>query len=151
MRVLVQIFHIGVFRRVVEVVVVLLDVFAVVAFRAGQTEEPLLQNGIFLIPKGDREAERLVPVTDAGNAILIPPVSARSCVIVREIVPGVSCGTVVLAHGAPGALAQIRPPALPMFLSLVTLHNAKFFFSHRLSLPRTGDWPRISSFIAAAT
>ena len=53
-------------------------------------------------------------IADAGEAVFVPAVGARPRVVVREVVPGRAVRAVVLAHRAPGALAQIRPPALPV-------------------------------------
>src|SRR5262249_8714717 len=50
LRILVQRTHVGVCRRGIEVIVALLDVFAVVALRAREAEEPLLQYRILPIP-----------------------------------------------------------------------------------------------------
>ena len=50
---------------------------------------------------------------DAGDAVLAPAIGAAAGVVVREVVPGVAVRAVVLAHRAPLALAQVRPPRLP--------------------------------------
>ena len=63
-------------RRAVEVEVVLLDVFAVVALAVGQPEQPLLQDRILAVPKRQREAEQLVVVGDSGQPVLAPAVGA---------------------------------------------------------------------------
>ena len=55
-----------------------------------------------------------MPIADAGEAVLVPSIGARSRVIVGKVVPGGAVGAVVLADGAPGPLAEIRPPSLPM-------------------------------------
>ena len=44
-------------RSTVEIEVVLLDVFAVVALAIGQAEQSLLQNRVVAIPEGKSEAE----------------------------------------------------------------------------------------------
>ena len=44
-------------RRGVEVVVELLDIFAVVPLRSGETKETLLKDRILAIPEGQAEAE----------------------------------------------------------------------------------------------
>jgi hypothetical protein len=56
MRVLVEIFHVGVRRRTVEVEVVLLHILSMVALVVGQSEEPFLENRILAVPQGQREA-----------------------------------------------------------------------------------------------
>ena len=47
------------------------------------------------------------------EAVLVPAVGARAGVVVGERVPRVAVGAVVLAHRAPGALGEVRPPAPP--------------------------------------
>ena len=118
-------------RRAVEVEVALLDVLAVVALGAGEAEEPLLQDRIAPVPQREREADVLVAIADAGEAVLVPAVGARAGVIVRKVVPGVAVGAVVLAHRAPGALAEVRPPALPVSTTLRGLVQAAGFGVHR--------------------
>src|SRR5262249_27111969 len=112
--ILVEVLHVAVSRRVVEVVVVLLDVLAVVALAAAQAEQPLLEKRISPGPEREREGEITMTIRDAAEAILVPSVGLRAGVIVREILPGVATGAVVLAHGAPGTLGQERPPPIPV-------------------------------------
>ena len=57
LRVLVEVLHVGVRRRAVEVEVVLLHVLAVVALVAGQAEEALLEDRVALVPQREREAD----------------------------------------------------------------------------------------------
>src|SRR5215831_8532008 len=52
-------------------------------------------------------------VAEAGDAVLAPAIGAAACMVMREIFPGGAVLAVVLAHRAPLALADIRPPALP--------------------------------------
>ena len=54
LRVLVEVLHVRVGRRAVEVEVVLLDVLAVVAFTVGQPEQPLLEDRILAVPQRQR-------------------------------------------------------------------------------------------------
>ena len=115
--VLVEALHVRVRRRRVEVEPVLLDVLAVVALAVGQPEHPLLEDRILPVPQGEREAEPLLIVADAGDAVLTPSIRARAGMVVREVVPGVAAPAVVLAHGAPLAFAQIGPPRLPRNLA----------------------------------
>ena len=76
LRVLVEVLHVRVGRRAVEVEVVFLDVLAVVAFAVGQAEQPLLQDGVLAVPQGQREAEPLPVVGEACQAVLAPAVGA---------------------------------------------------------------------------
>ncbi len=127
LRVLVQVLHVRVRGRAVEVEVVLLDVLAVVAFAVGQTEGALLQDRVTAVPQRQREAQHLVVVADAGQAVLAPAVGARTRLVVAEVVPGVAVGAVVLAHRAPLALAQVRAPFLPVGLAGARLLEPALF------------------------
>ena len=62
LRVLVELLHVRVGRRRVEVEVVLLDVLAVVALAVGQPEQPLLEDRVAAVPERQREAEPLLVV-----------------------------------------------------------------------------------------
>ena len=121
LRVLVQILHVRVRRRAVDVEVVLLDVLAVVALAVGQPEQALLQDGVPLVPQRQREAQPLLVVADSPQAVLAPAVGARARLVVREVVPGVAVVAVVLADRAPLALAEVRSPLLPGDLRLARL------------------------------
>jgi hypothetical protein len=118
-------------RRVVEVEVVLLDVLAVVAFVRREAEEALLEDGIALVPEREAEADALVAIRDAGQAILVPAVRALPRMVVREVLPGVAVRAVVLADGAPGALAQIGAPPLPMRAAIAIIVKTTLLGGHR--------------------
>ncbi len=112
-RVLVQPALVGVGRQVVEVEVVLLHVLAVVALGVGQAEQALLQDRVALVPEGEREAQPLLVVAQAGQTVLAPVVGARPGLVVAEVLPGRAVVAVVLSHRAPLALAQVRAPRPP--------------------------------------
>src|SRR5581483_9788992 len=99
----------------------LLDVLAVVAFGAGQAEEALLEDRVLLVPEGEREAQARLAVADPEQPVLVPAVGAAPRVVVGQVRPGVALGRVVLAHGAPLPLGQVRPPALPVPLAPAVL------------------------------
>jgi hypothetical protein len=88
LRILVEHLHVGVGGRAVEVVVVLLHVLAVVALVAGQPKEPLLEDGVALVPQADGQTQVLEAVADPGQAVLVPAVGAAAGVVVGEVVPG---------------------------------------------------------------
>ena len=100
-------------RRAVEVEVVLLDVLAVVALAVGQPEQAFLEDRVLAVPQGQREAEPLLVVGDAGQAVFAPAIGARAGLVVGEVIPGVAALAVVLADGPPLALAQVGSPLLP--------------------------------------
>src|SRR6185436_12465959 len=62
--------HPRVRRRRVEEPPVLLGVLAVVALGAGQPEDALLEDGIAAVPEGEGQAQKLVDVADAAEAVL---------------------------------------------------------------------------------
>ena len=76
LRVLVEVLHVRVRGRAVEVEVVLLHILAVIAFAVGQAEEPFLENRILSVPQGNREAETLLLVRDAGQPVFSPAIGA---------------------------------------------------------------------------
>src|SRR5262249_45061222 len=80
--ILVQILHVRVCRRAVEIEVVLLNIFAVVTFIAGQTEDPLFENRITLIPQSYGKTEKLTAIGNPCNPIFIPAIHTRAGLIV---------------------------------------------------------------------
>jgi hypothetical protein len=76
LRILVEHFEVRVRRRGVEVIVIFLHVLAVISLRARQAEKPLLQERIAFIPQHERQAETLLVVADAGNAVFAPAIGA---------------------------------------------------------------------------
>ena len=111
--ILVEVLHVRVGRRGVEVEVVLLHVLAVVPLAVGQAEQALLQDRILAVPERQREAQQLLVVRDAGQAVFTPSIGTGPRLIVAEVTPRVAVRAVVLAHGAPLALAQVRSPLPP--------------------------------------
>src|SRR5262245_10354422 len=51
--------------------------------------------------------------SETPETVLAPVIRTGARLIVAEVVPGITGVAVVLAHGAPLALAEIRAPALP--------------------------------------
>src|SRR5262245_32538277 len=100
-------------RRAVEVEVVLLDVLAMVAFAVGEAEEPLLEDLVLPVPQREGEAQVLLVIGNAGDAVLAPAIRPRAGVIVGEEVPGIAVLAVILAHRPPLPLREIRSPLPP--------------------------------------
>src|SRR5579863_895900 len=92
---------------------VFLRVLAVIALRAGEPEDPLLQDRVDAIPEGECHAEQLMLVAEAAETVLAPAKRSRPCMLMGKVVPRVAACAVVLAHGAPGSLAEVRPPTAP--------------------------------------
>src|SRR5262249_8384948 len=127
LRILVEVLHVRMRRRAIEVEVALLDVFAVIPFVVGEAEQALLQNRIAAVPQRQGEAEELPVVGDAGESVFTPPVRTGPCLVVTEIAPGISALAVVFADGAPLALAQIGTPLLPVRFAVAGLPQPGFF------------------------
>src|SRR5581483_12156962 len=125
----------------VEVEVVLLHVLAVVAFAVGQSEEPFLQNRVPSVPERQAEAEALRVVGNAGDAVFAPTISPRTRMIVWKEVPRVAVLAVILAHGSPLSLAQVRSPLLPRDRPHAGFLEPTFFIGHRQSLCHTDTSP----------
>ncbi len=101
LRILVERLHVRMGRRRVEIVVTLLDVLAVVAFRAGQAEQPLFENRIAAVPKCQSEAEPALAIGEAEQPVLAPAVGAAASLVVREVIPTVAVLRIVLADRSP--------------------------------------------------
>ena len=104
----------GVAGNRVQVPPVLLDVLAVVALRAGQPERALLQDRVPAVPQRQAQAQPLLDVAEPGQPVLAPPVGLRPRMVVRQVIPRVAVGAVVLPHRAPLPLADVRSPPVPL-------------------------------------
>ena len=142
--ILVQILHVGMRWRAVQIEVILFDVLTVVAFAVGQTEEALLEDRVFAVPESQAETKQLMIIADACKPVLAPVIRARTRLVMAEVVPGIAVLTVVFPHGAPLALTQVRPPFLPRRFFVAGCRKAFCFcvgtrhcvFSLAESLPR---------------
>src|SRR5579863_1597917 len=114
--------------RGVLVKVILLHIFAVIALVSSKAEEPFFEDGIAAIPKRQPKANQLMPVGDTTDTVFPPAVGARTCMIVREILPSRPTRAVVFAHRAPLPLGEIRAPALPVFLAVAVFFEPLIFF-----------------------
>ena len=110
LRIFVEVAQQTVARRRVEIEVVLLHVFAAVALWAGQSESALFEEGVAAVPQREGEAQALLLVADAAEAVFAPAIGARARLIMREVAPCIAVRTVILAHGSPGAFGQIGAP-----------------------------------------
>src|SRR6476646_1713419 len=117
-------------RGIVQIKVIFLNVFAVIAFAVSQAEEPLLENRVLAVPQRQREAEMLFIIGNTGDAILAPAVGARAGLIVSKEIPRITSGTVVFAYCPPLALTEIRPPLFPIRCCLARFLQTCLFFCH---------------------
>src|SRR5262249_12529876 len=90
LRILVEVLHVRMGWRAVEIKVVLFDVLPVVALAVGQAEEAFLENWVLAVPNRQGETEPLLVITDPGQAVLAPAIGARAGLIMAEVVPGVA-------------------------------------------------------------
>ena len=127
LRVLVEVLHVRVRRRRVDVEVVLLDVLAVIPLAVREAEQPLLEDRVSPVPEREGEAETLLVVRDPADAVLAPAVGARARLVVREVVPGVAVRAVVLANGPPLPLGEVGAPLLPRDPCLARVVQAPLF------------------------
>ncbi len=100
--------------RRIEIEVVLFDILAVISLVTRQAENAFFQDGVALVPEGQGKTDILLPIADASQAVFVPAVSARSGVIMRQILPCISIWAVVFAHRAPSTFAEIRAPPFPV-------------------------------------
>ena len=131
LRIFVEILHVRVGRRAIEVEVILLDILPMIAFAVGQPKQAFLEDRILAIPQGQREAEPLLVVGNTGQTILAPTIGARARLIVAEIIPGITTFAIVLTHRAPLALTQVRAPFFPRNLLLLRFFESDVFCRHR--------------------
>ena len=132
LRVLVEHLEVGVGRSGIKVVVNLLHILAVVALPVGQPEQPLLQDWITAVPQGQGQAQALLVVADAGQAILAPAVGPAAGMVMGKEIPGGAAGAVVLAYGAPLALAEVRAPLAPRLPAEAVFLQPLLLFVHDL-------------------
>src|SRR5438270_13664211 len=100
-------------RRRIEIEPVLLGVLAVIALAPGQPEDALLQDRVAFVPEGERQAHSLLAIADPAQAVFVPAIDARARVLVRNGVPGVAAGAVLLPHRPPPPFRPVTAPALP--------------------------------------
>ena len=129
LRVFVEGLHVGVGGGAIEVVVIFFDIFAVVAFVAGEAEEAFLEDGVLVIPEGEGEAEAAFAVGNAQEAVFAPAVGAGAGVIVGEVTPAIAVGGIIFADGGPLALGEVGAPAFPVVLAEGVLVEAEVFES----------------------
>src|SRR6266511_704103 len=134
LRILVEISQITVTRGGIEVEVVFLDVLAAIALRAGQPERALLEERITSVPQCQCQAQKLVLVGNAAEAVLAPAIGARAGLVMRQEIPGIAIGAVVLAHSTPGPFREIRAPEAPILLADAVIFESLAFRIERSAI-----------------
>src|ERR1700732_961358 len=92
--ILVEVFQIAARGKSVEVVVILLHILAVIAFLIRKAEQPLFQYRVLFIPQREREANMLMTIADARDAVFTPAIRSRTSVVMGEVIPSVSARAV---------------------------------------------------------
>src|SRR6267142_2676641 len=118
----------------VQVVIEFLAVLTMIAFAVGKAEKTLFENWIASVPKGKRQAEPLVMIAEAGEAILAPSIGAAAGVVVRQVFPRVAVWAVIFTHRAPLALAEICAPFAPQ--TILGLVSHLLFDTHLFGDPQ---------------
>ena len=114
----------------VEVVVAFLDIFAVVTLLIRQAKCTFFEDRIFSIPESQGDAELLIGIADAANAIFPPAISPRACHAVRKIIPGIARGAIVFPYGAPLPLTEVRTPVVPVLFTEAICFESCLFCVH---------------------
>ena len=117
LRILIKHLQVGMTWRAIQVVIVLFDIFAVIAFVAGQSKQTFLQNRVFPVPHPQRKAEPLLIITVSTDPVFAPSVSVFARRFVIEELPSLAVFAVVLTNGAPLPLAEVRAPDSPVAVS----------------------------------
>src|SRR4029453_19051810 len=104
----------GVARQRVHIPPIFLHVLAMIPLRPGQPERSLLQDRIASVPQHQAKAEPLLDVAEPGQAVLTPAISTRPGMVMRQVVPRLTVGAVILPHRPPLPLADVRPPPVPI-------------------------------------
>ncbi len=130
LRILVEHLEIRMRRGRVEVVIQFLHVFAVIALRIRQAEQPFLENRILAVPQRQRETEVLFVVADAGDAVFAPAISPAARIVMRKIIPRRAARRIIFAHRAPLPFGKIRAEKFPLHFAGMIFREPLFFRIH---------------------
>src|ERR1700730_230328 len=103
-----------------------------VAFAIRQAEQPFLEDRVAAVPQREGQAHELPVVGKTGDAVLAPAIGSAARLVVGEIIPRRAAGAVVLAHGAPLSLTEIRAPPTPILYAVAALLEALLFSDNGL-------------------
>src|SRR5580693_4954791 len=96
--------------RIIQVIIIFLNIFPVVSLIARKPEISLLQYGIFFVPQRQRKTQKLFFITNATDSLFSPAVSFASGHIVTDKFPGSSVFTIVFPYGSPLTICYVRSP-----------------------------------------
>src|SRR5262245_42443604 len=114
----------------VQIEVVLLHVFTVVALAVRQSEQAFLDDWVLAIPERECETEPLAVVGNAGQSVFAPVVGARPRLVMAEVVPSIAIFAVILTHGPPLAFAQVWSPFFPWSVGVGRVVETLLFAVH---------------------
>src|SRR5450631_505991 len=100
-------------RCAVQVIIKFFHVFAVITLVTREAEISFLDHRVFFIPERNRETNKLLFITNTGNAFFTPAKCLASGHIMTYEFPGSSTGTVVFAYGTPLTIRNIGSPFFP--------------------------------------
>src|SRR5580704_16175739 len=86
----VEVLHVRVRGRAVQVEVIFLDVLAVIPFVVRQSKKAFFEDRIFAVPQRQGKAKILSIIGDAREAVFSPTVSARSRLVMSKIIPSIA-------------------------------------------------------------
>jgi hypothetical protein len=72
----------------IQKVIVLLDIFAMIALWTGEPEEALFEDGIGSIPEAEREAKQTLFITDTQQPIFAPAIGTGAGMLMWKGIPG---------------------------------------------------------------
>src|SRR5262249_27061477 len=121
LRIFVERFHVRMGGGRIQIEVILLDVFAVIALRSRHAEETLLDDRVAPVPERDGETKAPLPIGKTEKPVFSPSVGSASRVVVRKVVPRRSVGGVILPNCSPLPLREVRTPPLPVSLAASVL------------------------------
>src|SRR5262245_57882375 len=101
LRILVERLHVRVRWGRIEIEVGLLHILAMITLGIRQAEQPLFQDGVAPVPQGQCETKPTLTIANSQQPILTPAIRPAACMIVREVIPALSIGRIILAHRAP--------------------------------------------------
>src|SRR5215469_10728634 len=109
LRILIEVPHIRVRGRAIEVKVIFLYILTVISFAIGQSKKPLFEYRVAPVPNSDGKTQLLLVVAYPGEAVFSPPVGTGASLVMSEILPGVTVSTVIFANRPPLSFAQVGP------------------------------------------
>jgi len=109
--------HEAVGGRIVRVPINFLHILTVISLRSGYAEKALLQKRVAFIPESEGETEPILEIRNTTDSVFIPAIGTGTRMIVRQVVPGIAIGAVIFPHRPPGAVCQVRAPAMPVLFT----------------------------------